>query len=159
MKEKIAVVISVGAFGLIYFGLDTIADALGASTYIDFGETISVTRGSGLSSYEEDIGGETTDVGIYLMVASIMLSWRVYHWVVSGTIYGNISRESHITWLTWILGMSAYILLTTPIWNIEMPGILHLIIVLGCGAGIAWFAYNKHAAIIKKIRTSDDDHT
>lgn len=159
MKEKIAVVISIVSFGLIYFGLDTVADTLGVPTYIDFGETVSVTRGSGRYSYDEEIDGESTDVGIFIMIASIMLAWRVYHWVISGKVHGNIKRESHITWLFWLLGMTAYVLVTTPIWKIDMPSMLQRIIVLGCGAGIAWFAYHKHAEVIEKMQSSNDEST
>jgi hypothetical protein len=159
MKEKIAVAISIISFALIYFGLDTIADTLGVPTYIDFGETVTVTRGSGRYSYDEDIDGESTDVGMFILIASIMLAWRIYHWVVSGKFNGNISKESHTTWLFWLVGMTAYILVTTPIWQIDMPGILQRIIVLGCGAGIAWFTYNKHGEAIANIRGSNDDNT
>lgn len=157
MKNKIALAVSIITFGLIYFGLDSIADVLGVPTYIDFGETITVTRGSGRYSYDEDISGESTDVGIFIMIASIMLAWRIYHWVISGNIKGNISKESHYTWLFWIMGMTAYILLTTPIWKIDMPVVLQRIIVLACGAGIAWFFYNKHSEVIQKMRNSNDD--
>jgi hypothetical protein len=159
MKEKIAVAISFISFGLIYFGLDTIADTLGVPTYIDFGETVTVTRGSGPGSYDEDINGERTDVGVFIFFASIMLAWRIYHWIVSGKFGGNISKESHTTWLFWLLGMTSYILVTTPIWQIEMPGILQHIIVFGCGAGIAWFGYNKHSEAITKIRAASNDDT
>ena len=159
MKEKIAVAISIISFALIHFGLDTIADTLGALTYIDFGETVTVTRGSGRYYYDEDIDGESTDVGMFIHIASIMLAWRTYHWVVSGKLNGNISKETHTTWLFWLVGMAAYILITTPIWQIEMPGILQRLIVLACGAGIGWFTYNKHGEAIAKIRSSNDDNT
>ena len=159
MKEKIALIVSIISFALIYYGMDTIADTLGVPTYIDFGETITVTRGSGRYSYDEDIDGESTDVGIYIMIASIMLAWRIYHWIISGNIKGNISRESHTTWLFWLFGMSAYILVTTPIWQINMHDGLQRVLVLGIGAGIAWFTYNKHEETIRKIKQSNDNNT
>ena len=105
IRGKISLVVSIIAFGFIYFGFDTAADAIGVPTYIDFDETITVTRGSGRYSYEVDIDGESTDVGIYIMIASIMLAWRIYHWVLTGKVNGEISRESHITWMHWLLGM------------------------------------------------------
>ncbi len=53
--------------------------------------------------------------------------------------------------------MTAYTLVTTPIWKIDISGMLQRIIVLGCGAGIAWFAYNKHAESIDKIRNDNSN--
>lgn len=46
-------------------------------TYIDFGEIITVTRGSGRYSYEEDIGGEYTSVGTAFNFLSIMIATRI----------------------------------------------------------------------------------
>jgi hypothetical protein len=157
IREKISLVVSIIAFGFIYFGFDTAADAIGVPTYIDFGETITVTRGSYRYSYEDDIDGESTDVGIFIMIASIMLAWRIYHWLLTGKINGEISRESHITWIHWLLGMTAYILITTPIWHINMPSFLQRITVLGCGAGIAWLASNMHAKAITRIKSSNNE--
>jgi hypothetical protein len=159
MKAKIAVAISVLAFGIFYFCMDFAADSLGVPTYIDFGETITVTRGSGRYSYDEDIDGTSTDVGVFILIASIMLAWRVYHLVISGKISGNISVESHITWLYWLLGMSAYILVTTPLWQIEMPGFIQRIAVLALGAGVAWFFYKKHDEAICKARREQENNT
>lgn len=159
MKEKIAVVVSIFAFGLFYFCMDTVADSLGVPTYIDFGETVTVTRGSGRYSYDEEIDGTSTDVGTFILIASIMLAWRVYHWVISGKVNGNISIESHTTWLYWLLGMSTYILITTPLWHIEIPGFIQRIGALALGAGVAWFFYNKHNAAISKIRRENENNT
>lgn len=159
MKEKSAIALSIFSFALIYFGLDAVADFLGVPTYIDFGETVTVTRGSGRYSYEEDIDGESTDVGIYILIVSIMLAWRVYHWVISGNIKGDLSKESHTTWFYWLGGITTYILVATPVWYIDMPAIMQRIVVLVCGAGIAWFLYNKHDEAIRKIRDEQNKKT
>jgi len=159
VKEKIAIVISILAFGLLYFCMDTVADSLGVPTYIDFDETVTVTRGSGRYSYEEDIDGESTDVGIYILIVSIMLAWRVYHWIISGKMNGNIPVESHITWLYWLLGMSTYILVTTSLWQIEMPGFIQRFAVLALGAGVVWFFYKKHGEAIRKVRSEQEKNT
>lgn len=159
MKEKIAIVVSIFAFGLFYFCMDTMADSLGVPTYIDFGETVTVTSGSGLYSYDEEIDGISTDVRIYILIAGIMLAWRVYHWVISGKMNGNIPVESRITWLYWLLGMSTYILITTPLWHIEMPGFIQRIAVLALGAGVAWFFHKKHSEAIWKVRSEQENNT
>lgn len=159
MKGKIAVAISIIAFGIFYYCMDFAADSLGVPTYIDFGETVTVTRGSGRYSYDEEIDGTSTDVGMFILIASIMLAWRVYHWVISGRVNGDISIESHTTWLYWLLGMSTYILITTPLWHIEIPTFIQRIGALALGAGVAWFFYNKHNDVISKIRRENENNT
>ena len=46
-------------------------------TYIDFGETITVTRGSGRYSYDEDISCDYTSVGTAFNFLSIMIATRI----------------------------------------------------------------------------------
>lgn len=159
MKGKIAVAISILAFGIFYFCMDFVADTLGVPTYIDFAETITVTRGSGRYSYDEDIDGTSTDVGMFILIASIMLAWRVYYWVISGKMSGNIPVERHITWLYWLLGMFTYILVTTPLWHFQMPGFIQRIAVLAIGAGVAWFFYKKHSEAICRVRSEQESNT
>ena len=157
MKENPAIAISVISFGLIYLGMEAVTHLLGLPTYIDFGESVTVTRGSGRYSYDEDIEGEYSDIGWFILICSAMLSWRVYHWAISGKIDGGISKEAHTTWFFWLIGIATYIFTTTIIWQIDMPETLQRLLVFGCAGGIAWLAYNKHAEAIEKIRKTDDD--
>lgn len=148
MRKKIAIGISTLFFSLMYFGLSEVAGFLGEPIYIDFGERITVSR----QFYEIETSGLTTDIGLFIFIISIMFSWRLYHWAVSGKIYGNISIESHITWLFWLLGLSFYILIVTLIRQIEMYYILERIIIFSCIVGIAWFTRNKYYEVIEKIK-------
>lgn len=152
MKEKIAVLVSICAFALFYFCLDTVANLLGVPTYISFGKTVTVNRGSGRYSYDEESDGASTDVGEFVLIASIMLAWRVYRWIVSGRMNGCISIENHTAWLYWLIGMFTYILITTPLWHMDLPVFIQRIGALAIGAGLAWFFYNKHNDAISKIR-------
>lgn len=138
MRNKIAVAVSLAFFCFFYFGLDMTADALGVPLYID---------------------GVDTGVGISLILFSILLAWRVYHWVLSGEVYGNIPKESHITWLFWLLSLLAFILSATMIRHIEVSSVIQRIAVLGSGVFIAWVAYKKHAETIRKRRSRGSDHT
>jgi hypothetical protein len=156
MKEKIAVVVSIAAFFGLYISLDLTAGLLGVPTYIDYGETITVTRGSGRYSYDEDVSGSTTDVGMFILALSGMLAWRIFHWIKSGNLNGNIPSKSHTTWLYWLLGMTAYILITTPIWYIDISPTIQRVIVLACGAGIARFTYLKHEDAQRELRSGED---
>ncbi len=144
LNSKLSLLISFVSFCLIYIGLESAVDFLGLPTYIDFGETINVTRGSGRYSYDEDISGVNTDIGIYIMVMSGMFAWRVYHWLKTGKLDGNRSTLSLLSWTYWVVGFSAYIVATTPIWFIDMPGIIQRLLALGLGGGIAWFTFCKY---------------
>lgn len=152
MREKFAIGVSILVFVALYFGLDALANILGIPTYIDFGETITVTRGGGRSSYDEEIDGQTTDVGLYILIASAMLAWRAFHWVVSGKPGGNLKREHRITWFHWFTGLTVYVVITTTIWHIDIPAILQRLLVLGVGVGIAVFFYKKHQKAIYEAR-------
>jgi hypothetical protein len=138
MRDKIAVAVSLVFFCFFYFGSDMAADALGVPMYID---------------------GAGTGVGVCLILFSILLAWRVYHWVVSGKVHGNIPKESHITWLFWLLSLLAFILSATIIRHIEVSSVIQRIAVLGSGVFIAWVAYKKHAETMRKRRSRSSDHT
>ncbi|MEX1670460.1 hypothetical protein AB4876_16180 [Zhongshania guokunii] len=155
MKEKIAIGIGIVSFGFIDYGLGLLADILGLPRYFDLGDGAIVTRGSGRYSYDQETIGGSTDISYYFLFVSAMFAWRVYHWALSGKIRGNIPLESRITWSFWFFGMTAYIVVTTPIWKIDMPSIVQRLVVLICAGGIAWVAYNKHGKVMMNIRSSD----
>ena len=150
VKDKIALGISIVGCILLYFILNALVAMIGEPTYIDFGKTITVSRDGGL--WEEDINGEATDIGFYIIIVSVMLSWRIYHWVISGKLSGGLRADQRIAWFYWLLGLTAYILLTTPIWNIKMPGIIHRVLVITIGVGIGRFSYRKCQASLSKVR-------
>lgn len=147
MRSKIALIGSICAFGTIYAALYSLAHAVGLPTYIDFGETIVVTRGSGPARYDEEISGQTTDVGLYALLASLMLAWRGYHWILSGRLSGNLDREASALWKYWFLGSTAYVLISTPVWNIPIPFGVQRLLVLAIGAGVARFAYVRYGKL------------
>ncbi len=152
MRQKIAIGISIAACISLYIGMNVLAKALEFPTYIDFGETTTVTRGSGRYSYDEEIDGETTDVGFYILIVSVMLAWRIYHWVLSGKPGGNLPLGQRITWRYWFLGLTAFVVLTTPIWESAVPDALEGVLVLAIGAGIAWFSHKKCQESLSKVR-------
>lgn len=156
MKTKIALTMSIISFVLIHTGLNAAADFFEIPTYINYGETITVIRGSGRYSYDEEIDGEKTEAGVFIVIASIMLAWRVYHWFLSGRILGSIPKKSHITWSFWMLGITSYILITTPIWAVDIPGIAKRIAALSCGIIIAALCHHRHNIAQTNIKTSTD---
>lgn len=135
MRNITATIISILAFGGVYFAFNVTANATG----------IPLFRDMEFDSY-------TTDFGMYAFIVSVMLAWRVYHWVLSGGIAGNISIESHITWVYWLVGMTIYILLIIPLSYIEMPALLHRMIILICAVGLILLGLRQYRITISKCQ-------
>lgn len=121
MREKISWAVGIISFFIIHFSLDTLVSKLGFSTYIDYGEEVLVTRGSGLTSYEEEISGAVTDIGVFIIFISGMLCWRIFHFVLAGKLSGNLPHDQRILWQYWLLGATVYIVISTPIWSWDIP--------------------------------------
>jgi len=154
MKTIIASTMGIVSFVMIYIGLNAVANFLEVPTYVNYEETITVIRGSGRYSYDEEIDGEQTEVSVFIVAASIMLAWRVYHWFISGRIRGSIPKKTHITWSFWMLGITSYILITTPIWAADIPEIAKGIATLSCGIIIAALCHHRHKVSQTNLKTS-----
>jgi len=58
------------------YGLLSLAgNQIGVTTFVDFGEFVTVTRGSGRYAYDEDISGSTTAFGWSVLLIS--LTWSI----------------------------------------------------------------------------------
>jgi hypothetical protein len=90
----------------IYLGFDAILKIAEIPTYIDFGETITVTRGSGRYSYEEEIDGTSTTAGILIMIFSLMIASRIGMAILYKSISGGLNEKSHVEFNAWFLGLS-----------------------------------------------------
>lgn len=145
MRKAVAIFGSILCFLTVYFGFGEIAKFLGVDTYIDFGETIVVNRGI----YDEEIEGETTDVGMYVLFAALMLSVRLYLWLKLGSIDGGLSVKARKLWSYWFLGASLYIIITTPIWDLDIPHFLKWICVLAVAFGIALYFFTRYTRRIE----------
>lgn len=135
---------SIVVFGFVYMAFSAITSVLGLPTYLDFGETINVMRGAGRYSYDESISGEITDVGFYIIVMSAMISWRCYHMLLSGKMNGGLSPYSATKWFYFIVGASAYIIITTSSLFIMEPGLVQRVVGLGAGGFAVWLTYQKY---------------
>ncbi|MEE9269662.1 MAG: hypothetical protein V3V49_05305 [Candidatus Krumholzibacteria bacterium] len=82
--------------------------ALGAPVWIDFGETIIVTQGSGRYAYEEEIDGTSTALGLAVTVLSIMLGARAGMAVHARRLDGGLSAKSRIDFRACFFGVAAY---------------------------------------------------
>jgi len=145
MRNAIAIVCSILCFLTVYLGLGEIADFLGVETYVHFDETIVVNRGM----YDEEIEGDSTDVGMYVLFVAVMLSVRLYLWLKVGSIDGGMSQNAKQLWSYWFLGVSLYILTTTPIYYLDLPFFLELLLQLTVIIAIAAYFFARYTRRIE----------
>lgn len=158
MREKISWAFGVISFFVIYFSLDALASKLGFPTYIDYGDEVLVTRGSGLTSYDEEVTGAATDIGVFILFLSGMLCWRIFHFVLSGKLSGNLPLEQRVLWLYWLVGTTAYIVTSTPIWSWNIPVLLQRAISLLI-AGFIWLVAKNRYTVAISMSANDQEHT
>lgn len=87
---------------LVWIGTEALA-SLGVPTWIDFGETVTVQRGSGPTGYEEEIDGESTTPGTILAALAIMIAARIGIW-----IYRQAQRRSERPTRTTVSGLAPW---------------------------------------------------
>lgn len=73
MRTALGWIVGVAATCLIIFVLNTGIHALGIPTYIDFGDTVTVTHGSGRQSYDTEESGAYTVPGEAILFAGLIL--------------------------------------------------------------------------------------
>jgi len=121
-------------------------------TYIDFGEIITVRRGSGPYSYEEDISGEYTAVGIAFNFLSIMIAARIGMAFYAKNINGNVSKAGNIDFMAYFFGLLIYGILATIffiILNRNYPGLLNFLELALAGIIFYFFKNWRDKKIIK----------
>lgn len=139
--NKIASIVSIFVYLCLVVGSYLLADAIGLTVRISYEDTVVTSH----RYWEEESNGHYTDLGWFIFIVSGMLAWRIYHWVASGRLDGNISKKSHRSWLIWITGMSTYIFSSTLLSFVVLNNSLLLILQLLCAVIIFWFGwkYNK----------------
>ncbi len=111
-RGSIAVVSSIVAFIVLFYILNELADFLGAVTYIGMGEE------SLLTSWGDETSGSITLVGYFVIVINGMLAWRVYHWVLSGKLQGDLKEKQRKMWMSCFAFQLLYISFTIRIHSI-----------------------------------------
>lgn len=152
MREKMAMPLSIASFFGFFYLVGLIASALGLPVYIDYGETISVTRGSGRYSYDEDVDGAMTDIGLYQIAISAMLAWRIYHIIRGGSLSGGLSVESRRSWTMWVMGFTSYVVFTGVLSFLHLPDFLFRCLSLAALAGVFFFFKGEHGtALVRRV--------
>ncbi|QXZ11695.1 hypothetical protein KVQ82_16515 [Pseudomonas sp. AO-1] len=139
MRGKIALAGSIVSFVGVFWLIGIIASLLGLPVFIDYGASQTITRGSGRYSYDEEVDGAMTDVGLFQVVIAGMIAWRIYHLILTGSFVHDLSVKSRRSWWAFFIAALAYITVVTPISLIEMPGFVTRCISLGVLAALFFF--------------------
>lgn len=140
MKEKTALIFSLIATIIIIVGLSVVFGKLGFHTYIDYGETITIQH----HLYDEEKDGSVTNLGWYLLVVPSMLGWRLYHWFISGEIFGNLNYAQRLTWNYWFVGLTVATILTELMYMLPLHYIIHNIGSLVILFGTGWLLFRSY---------------
>jgi len=152
MREKFAIGVSILAFVALYIGLGALADVLVVPrTLIPVKQSIVGPYLTAADTLKRLTVTPSMLASIFL-IASAMLAWRAYHWVVSGKPGGNLKREQRITWFHWFAGLTVYVVITTPFGTSIYRQFFQRFLVLGVGVGTAAFFYKKHQKATHEAR-------
>ncbi len=158
MKSYFSFALGILTFMGCYLILETFLKLVGAETYVDFGETIWVSRGSGRFRDDYLSDGEGTDLGLAILLMSLFAAVRSYHVCLSGKISGDFKPENLIQWNCWMLGLGSFVLLTAPLYQpLEDPlyGFYKIFIGIAC----ARFFYLRNDKEIKELKKWDSGQT
>lgn len=108
MRKPFAVGASIVCGLLTYFGLREVADSLGLPFYWWADEALLMIGGGGRYVHEYESSSGWSDFGVYALIVSSMVAWRLFHWINAGKPDGNLPLEKRSTWFVWLLGLSLY---------------------------------------------------
>jgi len=145
IKTVVAWTIGIVSCVVIVKFFNILLQSIGVPTYIDFGETITVTLGSGRESYDEDINGEFTTVGTAFNFLSLMFAARIGMAVHSRRLNGGVSKKGNIDFIVWTVGIAIFGIMGAILFKIfnssdsNFLNILKNILELTIGAAIFYF--------------------
>lgn len=142
MRKTSAFIVATASVLLLHFGIKTLAHYLDLPLAWSADEGVLLMGGGGRFAYEEEVFGGSTGFGTYAIVVSLMLGWRVFHWVMTGSWDGDLTVKSKAAWLAWLIGLTAYILGLSIYVLLDLPeqglGIARLLLV-----AVAYFASSR----------------
>ena len=151
----------VGIFSLVIITncFNIILQSIDVPTYIDFGETITVTTGSGPYSYEEDISGDFTTVGTAFNLLSALFGARIGMAVHSWKLGGGVSKKENIDINLWTVGIAIFGIMGVILFKIfnssdsNFLNILKNILELTIGVAIFYFCKKWRDKKFYKLKT------
>tara|TARA_B110000114_G_C14804598_1_gene282200 strand:+ start:115 stop:582 length:468 start_codon:yes stop_codon:yes gene_type:complete len=149
MRIFIAWIIGISLFVLMTLLTDFLSQLIGFTSYVDYGETISVTRNR---YYDEEISGHTTSIGFFFMFISFVIAIRGGMAVNTGKINADVSKKTNFQLLLIGCALLLYGLVGHTIFFVfNLEGILSNLIDTGLGIGIAYLCYEYYKKNVEKF--------
>ncbi|MDO8048466.1 hypothetical protein O3301_08305 [Janthinobacterium sp. SUN211] len=154
----------VGVIALIVIGIGftVCGEVLGVPSYIDLDEPIAVMRGSGPSSYDDEVSSYQTTYGLtsgaLSFVIALWVGQAIYHWEVNA----GFSRKGWYSYLAWIFALTvlAALSLVFHLTFRQSQGMLvnytRMFVELASIAGVAWASYQWYQNRIALLKPEHD---
>ena len=150
MKVYVAWIVGIFLLALMTLLTEFLSQFIGFTTYVDYGEAITVSRGR---YYEEEISGHTTAIGIFFMFVSWAVAIRGGMAVNTGKISGDVSKKGNFQLLLVGCALLLYGLIGHLIFFVfNLEGFLATLIDTGLGIGVAYLCYDFY---VKKAKNFD----
>lgn len=107
MRNKLALGAALALTVFVYCALKALAEYLDMPFWRD-GSGDIVSYGSGRQAYESEDSGGWVGLGLYALLSSPMLGWRLYRWVACGKPDGGLDVEQRAKWWGWFCAASLY---------------------------------------------------
>jgi hypothetical protein len=134
-------IIGIIAFVFIARFLDGTVESLGVITYVDFGEERCVISGGGRYSYEDCSEGSSTDIGIAIMVLSLMISGYLGLAIAARRLNIFEHPNSKLLYFTIFICLVVYIFVATVLLQLDLYWIS--LIAMGGIGYLGWQYYEK----------------
>ena len=108
MRTFLAWVVGIAAFGFFTLLLSEGAKLIGVPTYIDFGETITVTHGFGRNKWDTEESGASTRLGFSINIIAFVLGIWLGGSVYTGTLIEDASNEGRRSVISFLIFFSVY---------------------------------------------------
>ena len=131
---------------------DKISEAIGVTTYVDYGETVVIYN----RYYDEEVEGHSTGLGYFLMFITFALAIRGGLAVYTGKLNGGITPTGNLALLTWTVGLFVYGIIDQVIFfSLNLPEIVANIINIVSAAGIGFFAYSFYQGKVDEMKSKE----
>ena len=124
---------------------------VGAETYVDFGEMIWVSSGSGRFRDDYLSDGEITDLGLAVFLLSVFVAIRGYYICQSGKWSAGFKPASLIQWNCWTMGLGGFVLLAAPLYQ-PLEDQVYIIYKIAIGIACARYFYLRSEKEIAELK-------
>lgn len=105
MRKLLAWTVGIVANALFYGCADALASMNGLPSYIDYGDRYLITRGSERYGYDDEVSGNMTDFGFFILALAVMVGTRVGMAIHHGELPGNVRGGRALKFQAWFVGL------------------------------------------------------